>query len=174
MTYHNDNTREGANLGETILTPANVNQDSFGKLFSYAVDGYVFAQPLYVSGLNIAGQGAHNVVFVATEHNSVYAFDADSNAGANGGLLWHVNLGTSVPTPNSILHFQAIQPEVGITGTPVIDLGSQTLYVDAFTWDGANFLHHVHALNLADGSEKPFRPLARLRPPCHGQGDWQH
>lgn len=158
LTYHNDNSRTGANLNETALTPANVNPDTFGKLFSYDVDGYVYAQPLYVSGLNIAGQ-AHNVVFVATEHNSVYAFDADSNTGANGGLLWQVNLGTSVPTPNSSLFFQAIQPEVGITGTPVIDLGSQTLYVDALTWDGTNFFHHVHALNLADGSEKPFSPV---------------
>jgi hypothetical protein len=171
LTYHNDNSREGANLSETILTPANVNQDSFGKLFSYGVDGYVYAQPLYVSGLNIAGQGAHNVIFVATEHNSVYAFDADSNAGDNGGLLWHVNLGTAVPTPNPDLPFQAIQPEVGITGTPVIDLGSQTLYVDAFTWDGTNFFHHIHALNLADGSEQPFSPvLVSASVPGHGNG----
>jgi hypothetical protein len=159
LTYHNDNSRQGANLSESILTPANVNAGAFGKLFSYDVDGYVFAQPLYVSGLNIAGQGTHNVVFVATEHNSVYAFDADSNGGANGGLLWHVNLGTSIPTPNPKLPFQAIKPEVGITGTPVIDLGSQTLYVDAATWNGNNFFHYIHALNLADGSERPFSPV---------------
>ena len=159
LTYHNDNSRDGANLSETTLTPDNVNVNTFGKLFNYDVDGYVYAQPLYVSGLGITGQGTHNVVIVATEHNSVYAFDADSNAGANGGLLWHANLGTSVPTPNPDLPFQAIKPEVGITGTPVIDLGSQTLYVDAFTWDGTNFFHHVHALNLADGSEKAFSPV---------------
>jgi hypothetical protein len=159
LTYHNDNSRVGANLSETALTLANVNVNSFGKLFRYDVDGYVYAQPLYVSGLSIAGQGTHNVVLVATEHNSVYAFDADSDADANSGLLWHVNLGTAVPTPNNILNFNAIKPEVGITGTPVIDLDSQTLYVDAFTWDGANFFHHVHALNLADGSERPSSPV---------------
>ncbi len=171
LTYHNDNTRQGANLSETTLTPANVNVNTFGKLFSYDVDGYVFAQPLYVSGLDIAGQGAHNVVFVATEHNSVYAFDADSNAGANGGLLWHVNLGTSVPTPNATLNFNAIKPEVGITGTPVIDLGSQTLYVDAFTWDGTHFFHNVHALNLADGSERAGSPaLVAASVPGVGNG----
>jgi hypothetical protein len=157
-TYHFDNTRQGANLNETILTPANVNSDSFGKLFTYTVDGYVYAQPLYVSGVDIPGQGVHNVVFVATEHNSVYAFDADSNAGDNGGLLWQVNLGPSAQVPSSDLPFQAIKPEVGITGTPVIDLGSGTLYVDAFTQVGDNFFHNVHALSIADGSERVFSP----------------
>ena len=159
LTYHNDNSRLGANLNETELTPANVNAANFGKLFSYAVDGYVYAQPLYVSGLNIPGQGTYNVVFVATEHNSVYAFDADSNGGANGGLLWQVNLGTSAPTPK-LLPFRAIQPEVGITGTPAIDLSSGTLYVDAFTQNGKIFSHSIHALSILDGSEKPGSPVA--------------
>ncbi len=159
LTYHNDNSRLGANLGETTLTPDNVNSTSFGKLFTYTVDGYVYAQPLYVFGLNIPGQGVHNVVFVATEHNSVYAFDADSNAGANGGLLWQVNLGTSATTPSTPLPFQAIKPEVGITGTPVIDSGSRILYVDAFTQNGTNFSHTIHALSLLDGSEEPFSPV---------------
>lgn len=158
LTYHYDNTRQGANLNETILTPDNVNSTSFGQLFSYSVDGYVYAQPLYVSGLTIPGQGVHNVVFVATESNSVYAFDADS-AGTNGGLLWQVNLGPPAPTPNSTLPFQAIEPQVGITGTPVIDLPSETLYVDAFTLESGNYIHRVHALNLADGSEKSFSPV---------------
>jgi hypothetical protein len=161
LTYHYDNTLQGANLNEGILTPDNVNFGGFGKLFSYAVDGYVYAQPLYVFGLSIPGQGTHNVVFAATEHNSVYAFDADSNGGANGGLLWQVNLGPSAPTPDANLNFNftPIQPEVGITGTPVIDLPSGTLYVDTFTLEGTNYFHKIHALNLTDGSEKPFSPV---------------
>lgn len=161
LTYHYDNTRQGADLSETILTPDNINSDSFGKLFSYTVDGDVYAQPLYVFGLNIPGKGTHNVVFVATEHNSVYAFDADSNSGANGGLLWQVNLGPSAPTPDASLNFNftPIQSEVGITGTPVIDLPSGTLYVDAFTLEGGNYFHKIHALNLTDGSEKSFSPV---------------
>ena len=169
LTYHNDNGRTGANLNETVLAPDNVNATSFGKLFSYDVDGYVYAQPLYVSGLNIPGQGVHNVVFVATEHNSVYAFDADSNGGANGGLLWQVNLGTSAPTPSSGLPFNAIKPEVGITGTPVIDTGSQTLYVDAFTQEGTNFIHRIHALNITTGAERSFSPVV-VSASVHGNG----
>ena len=93
LTYHNDNFRSGANTNEVLLTPGTVNTNNFGLLMSYPVDGFVFAQPLYVANLTIPGQGTHNVVFVATERDSVYAFDADSNVGADGGLLWHTNLG---------------------------------------------------------------------------------
>src|SRR6476646_10192429 len=88
LTWHNDLTRQGLNNAETALAPTNVNPGSFGKLFSYSVQGQVYAQPLYISSLTIPGQGTHNVVFVATQHNDVYAFDADSSAGPNGGLLW--------------------------------------------------------------------------------------
>src|SRR4029077_10058872 len=98
LTYHYDNSRMGLNTNETLLTLANVNSNTFGKLLKYNVDGYVYAQPLYVSGMNIPGQGKRNVLFIATEHNSVYAFDADSTNGAGGGLLWQINLGTSAVT----------------------------------------------------------------------------
>jgi hypothetical protein len=161
LTYHNDNGRTGQNLNETILTPANVNQSTFGKIFRYNLDGDVYTQPLIVSGMNIPGQGIHDVAFVATENNSVYALDADSNTGANAGVLWHVNLGPAAPsgsgTPN--FPFTPIQPEVGITGTPVIDLSSGILYVDAFTEVSGTFSHAIHALNITDGTELPFSPV---------------
>ncbi len=169
-TYHNNNQRTGANLNETVLTPANVNTNSFGKLFSYAVDGMVYAQPLYVPGVAIPGQGTHNVVFIATEHNSVYAFDAD-NAGAGGGLLWQTNLGTAAVTTTANFTntdfgtrynngtYTDIEPEVGITSTPVIDTNSGTIYLDAFTHEGANYVHRIHALSITNGMERSFSPL---------------
>ena len=164
LTYHNDNMRTGANLEETSLTPANVNSSTFGKLFGYGLDGDVYAQPLFLSGLNIAGRGVHNVVFVATEHNSVYALDADSSSGASGGVLWQVNLGPSAATPNSDFGTRyggfAIVPEVGITGTPVIDPGSGTLFVNAFTHEGGTYYHKLHALDVSSVAE---RSLAILR-----------
>ena len=165
LTYHNDTSRTGQNLNETILTPSNVSTNTFGKLFSYTVDGFVYAQPLYVSGLAIPGQGTHNVVFVATEHNSVYAFDADSNAGVAGGLLWQTNLGPSAATPNNDFgtrynggQYGDILPEAGITGTPVIDTDSGTLYVDALTHEGTSYFHRIHALNITNGTERTYSP----------------
>lgn len=144
LTYHNDGQRTGLNASETILTPANVNASSFGKVFSYSVDGQIYAQPLIVPGLsNIAG-GTHNVVLVATEHNSVYAFDAD---GLSPNALWQKNLGPSVPSHQ----VEGVSPEKGITGTPVIDGATQTLYVVAETLPG---VYKLHALDLHDGSEK--------------------
>ena len=171
LTYHNNNARTGANTHETWLTPANVNTNTFGLLRKYAVDGYVYAQPLYFSGLAIPGKGTHNVVFVATANNSVYAFDADSDAGPDGGWLWHDDLGGGIDVAtrhefggryhNNV--FQDMLPMVGITGTPVIDPVSGTLYVDAFTREetdaGPVFHHKIHALSITDGTERPFSPV---------------
>ena len=169
LTYHNDNTRQGANTNEFLLTPANVNAGSFGRLFTQVLDGYVYAEPLYVSGVAIPGQGTHNVVFVATEHDSVYAFDADSNAGTNGGLLWHTNLGISAVSNNHEFgdrynggNYTDVVPEMGITGTPVIDPVSGTLYVDVFSREVAattNYYHRIHALNITNGTEQPYSPV---------------
>ncbi len=159
LTYHNDNGRTGQNLNETILTPANVNQSTFGKIFTYNVDGYVYAQPLYVSGVNIPGQGIHNVVLVATENNTVYALDADSNTGSNNGVLWHINFGPAAPTPVANFEFTPIEPEVGITGTPVVDPSSGIMYIDAFTEVDGNFSHSIHALNITNGTEMAFSPV---------------
>src|ERR1043166_7092606 len=164
LTYHDNNARDGQNLSEKLLTPANVNSSSFGKILSYSVDGFVYAQPLYVSGLTIPGKGARNVVFVATEHNSVYALDGDSKLGATSGGLWQGNLGPSAATPTSDFgnrngSFTAIVPEVGITGTPVIDLASKTIYVDAFTHEGSSYFHKMHALDLTTGAERAFSPV---------------
>ena len=169
-TYHSNNHRDGANLNENILNPSNVKSMTFGKLYSYALDGHAYAQPLYVPNLAITGQGNHDVLFVATEHNSVYALDAN-NPGAGGGLLWKTNFGPSAVTtiPGVFTNknfgtrynnnaYTDIEPEVGITGTPVIDTNSGTLYVDVFTGEISggvtNYLHRLHALNIADGTER--------------------
>jgi uncharacterized repeat protein (TIGR03806 family) len=169
LTYHNDNTRDGANTNEVLLTPANVNVSTFGRLITYPTDGYIYAQPLYVSGLVIPGQGTHNAVLVATENDTVYAFDADSNAGTNGGLLWQTNLGIAVSSYNGEFgtryqgsYYGDIVPVVGITGTPVIDPASGTLYVDVHTREvGAttNYYHRIHALNITNGTERSYSPV---------------
>lgn len=120
-TYHNDAARTGQFLAETQLTPATVNAAGFGKLFAAAVDGQVYAQPLYVAGLVIKGQGRHNVVFVATEHDSVYALDAETGAVLwqhsflNNGLAVGVDIAT-VPYTDLPGQCQQITPELGVTG----------------------------------------------------------
>jgi len=167
-TYHNDIARDGQNLNEFLLTPANVNPAQFGKLFVQPVDGYIYAQPLYVSGVPVpgcAGDGCvHNMVFIATEHDSVYAFDADSDAGANANPLWHVsfiNPAAGITTVNSQLDAACsdIVPEIGITGTPVIDPSSNTLYVVANTKENGVFFQRLHALDLGSGAEKFGGPI---------------
>lgn len=113
-TYHNDNARSGQNLNETILTATNVNQSSFGKLFVISTDGKLDAQPLYLPNLSIAGKN-HNVLFVATEHGSVYGFDADT-----GTQVWQVSTLLSGETPSDDHGCGQITPEIGVTSTPVI------------------------------------------------------
>jgi fibronectin type 3 domain-containing protein len=164
LTYHNDNISSGQNLNETALTPANVNTSNFGKLFSTNVDGQVYAQPLYVSGLSITvgpSPGTHNVIFVATEHDSLYAIDADT-----GQLQWKVSfLASGLPGATSITPVAAtdvgsgdLTPEIGITATPVIDPNTSTLFVETKSKEVVNSVNHfvqrLHAINLADGSEK--------------------
>ncbi|MGH8305523.1 MAG: chitobiase/beta-hexosaminidase C-terminal domain-containing protein, partial [Steroidobacteraceae bacterium] len=153
LVQRGDNFRTGANLAETTLTLANVNSTSFGKVFTLPVDGYVYGQPLYKSSLTIPGQGTHNVVFVATEHDSVYAFDADS-----GAPLWQhsfINPAAGITTqPSADTGTTDITPEVGITSTPVIDATSGTLYVVAKTKESGSAVFRIHALAIASGAEK--------------------
>ena len=164
LTSQYDNARTGAILTETTLTPANVNFGRFGKIFSLKVDGDVYAQPLFVPRVEIPGKGMHNVIFVATEHDSVYAFDADTPADP----LWHVSFvsasGVStVPARDVACPF--ITPEIGITPTPAIDLQSGTLYVLARTRESKGVLssdRHVqklHALAITTGAEKFGGPV---------------
>jgi len=154
-TWKNDNLRTGQQLNETILTLSNVNSTHFGVLFSQPVDGYVFAQPLYLSHLSIAG-GTHNVVFVATEHDSVYAFDADTKT----SVLWHKSLIPSgASTVSQSLVGSTIYPEIGITGTPVINPSSGTLYVVSETLENGNVVFRLHALKVATGQEEAGSPV---------------
>jgi hypothetical protein len=164
FTYHNDNGRTGQNLNETVLNTANVNTTQFGKLFSYALDGYVYAQPLYIEGVSIPAQGTHNVVYAATEHDSVYALDAD---GPTPIVLWHssfIDPASSITTvPATDITGGDLIPEIGITGTPVIDLAQNALYVVAATKELVSgvyqYFQRLHALSLTTGAELPGSPV---------------
>jgi hypothetical protein len=154
LTAHNDIARTGQNLNETILTPANIDPSLFGRLFTQTVDDKVFAQPLFVPNVTIPGKGVHNVVYVATEGNSVYAFDADSNAGANAKALWHVLLLGTTP-----LGTESLRKNIGIVGTPVIDPSTSTMYVATFAYEGTTYLFRLHALDITQGTEKFGGPV---------------
>src|SRR5438309_2535197 len=161
FTYHNDLARTGQNVNETILTPGNVTSTTFGKQFADPVDGYVYAQPLYVANVAIPNQGTHNVVYVATENDTVYAFDAD----AQGAPLWQtsllVNGGSAVPSTD--LNCSDLTPVIGVTATPVIDPTTNTLYVVAKSKEGLPtapaYVQRLHALDIATGAEKFGGPV---------------
>jgi hypothetical protein len=175
-TSQYDNLRTGATLNEKTLTPQNVNTQQFGKLGAFKVDGAVYAQPLFVPAVEIPGKGKHDVLFVATEHDSVYAFDAYR---PNDAPLWHVILldkkrGEEAVSAGDV-QCPFIQPEVGITSTPLIDLQSGTLYVLARTVIGHFFkdneyFQRLHAVAITTGAEKfggPVQVTASVR----GRGD---
>jgi outer membrane protein assembly factor BamB len=148
LTYHNDNLRTGQNLQETTLTPHNVSAQTFGLLRKLPVDGKVDAQPLVVHGLRMPDRHDHDVVFVATEHASVYAFDVDT-----GAQLWRVSLLGDGETPSDARRCGQVAPEIGVTATPVIDRAAGTLYVVAMSKDRAgSYYQRLHALRLDSGA----------------------
>jgi Immunoglobulin domain/Immunoglobulin I-set domain len=153
ITYHYDNGRSGQNLNETTLTPANVNSTTFGKLGQFSVDGLVDAQPLYLSQVTVAGQ-TKNVLYVATEHGSVYAFDADSINGTTTAFLWKTSTLGSGETTSDNRGCGQVSPEIGITSTPVIDRSRNAIYVVAMSKDSSgNYFQRLHALSLSTGAE---------------------
>src|ERR1700728_3801353 len=157
-TWHNDLSRSGVNPQETILTTANVNSTEFGRLFSIPVDGQVYAHPLILSGVSVGG-GIHNVVYVATEHDSVYAIDAES--GATYAQVSLIPAGGTTVNSNSDLMPSCgnISPEIGITGTPVIDPTSNTLYVVAKSKVNGSIVQFLHALDTVTLGEKAGSPV---------------
>ena len=153
-TYHYDNLRTGQNLNETTLTTANVNQSKFGKLGELMVDGKVDAQPLYLSNVSITGVGTKNVLYVATEHGSVYAFDADNVSGTAAKPLWQISTQLSGEVPSDDRGCSQVTPEIGITSTPVIDRTRGAVYVVSVSKNASgNYFHRIHALDLTSGKE---------------------
>ncbi len=159
LTFRNDNQRTGQNVTEKVLTPANVAAASFGKLFSVAVDGKVDAQPLYLSSVAVNGNANRSVVYVATEHDSVYAFDANT-----GVIYWKTSLLRAGETPSDNRGCDQVSPEIGITATPVIDLSAGahgTIYLIAMSKDASgNYYQRLHALDVTTGAEQFSGPKA--------------
>lgn len=168
LTYHNDNARTGQQLNETILTPANVNSGTFGKLFAISVDGKVDAQPLFAASLNVGGS-THNVLIVVTEHDSVYALDADT-----GSILWHNTMLLSGETTSDDHGCSQVTPEIGVTATPVIDLNAGphgTVYVVAMSKNsGGQYFQRLHALDITTGAEEFGGPIT-VQATFPGTGD---
>lgn len=170
LTSHHDNARTGANTSEVLLKPSNISKDNFGKLFTYPLDYQSLAQPLYVPNVNIPGKGVHNVVYVATMADTVYAFDAESNAGPNAAPLWQRNFtdpangittasGSFLPCTSDENHGPGFTQE-GIVGTPAIDTDSNTIYFVAKILDNGTVRHRLYALDLGSGEDKPGSPMA--------------
>jgi hypothetical protein len=162
-TWHYDTARTGVNQYETALTFTSVNPNTFGKLFVLPTDGAIIGQVLYVPNVATAGKGVHNVVYAATMHDSVYAFDADSNLGANTSPLWQVSLlpQGATPVPMSVQQCQAVTEwaEVGVVSTPVIDPATGTFYVVAKSYENGAAVFRVHALDVTSGKEKLGGPV---------------
>ncbi len=162
-TWHYDNARAGVNQYETTLTLANVNTNMFGKLFVLPTDGAIIGQSLYLPNIAIAGKGTHNVVYAATMHDSVYAFDADSDSGQNASPLWQVSLlpAGATPVPMNVQQCQGVTEwtEVGVVSTPVIDPATGTLYVVAKSYENGATVFRVHALDVTSGKEKLGGPV---------------
>lgn len=158
LTQHNNRDRTGANLRETVLTPANVNVKQFGMLFKRVLDDQVYGQPLVVTNVKIGG-GTHDVVYLTTVNNSVYAFDANSST-----LLWHVNFGVPANLHDADFGCLDMNGQMGIVGTPVIDAASRTLYVVALTRVRDGFMQRLHALDLATGADVANSPATIAAP----------
>ena len=171
VTYHNNIARTGLNPQEIILTTSNVNSSSFGKLFTFPVDGIIDAQPLYLSAVSIPGKGTHNVAYAVTENDSVYAFDADL-----GTPLWHVSVLESGEVPSDDHGCSQISPQIGITSTPVIDRSSGphgTIYVVAMSKNSSQYFQRIHALDITTGQEEFGGPVA-VQAKYPGTGDNSH
>src|SRR5271166_2158477 len=171
LTYHNDIARTGQNLNETTLTTSNVTSAKFGKLGFYPVDGLVDAEPLYASNVAVPSNGTHNVLVVATEHDSVYAFDADS-----GATIWQVSMLKSGETTSGDRGCGQVTPEIGGTSTPVIDRSkgpNGVVYVVAMSKNGSTYHQRLHALDLALGTELFGGPVD-IQATYPGTGDNSH
>lgn len=166
FTYHNDNGRTGQYLNEILLTPASLKSGSFEKRYVFSLDGAVYAQALYLSRVKIAGKGFHNVFFVATSHDSLYALDADDESSSTP--LWKVNFldaATGATTVSASDVNCPVIPELGISGTPVIDPVSGVIYLIAFTKEsGDQYVYRLHALDVTNGAEQSGSPVV-IQPP---------